>query len=161
MAAKTKRVHESFEDINDNGKFAKICQGMMKGKAWQELTLQQRGLYLLLKDKFTKYKIGDKKDNRDDISFPKSEWSNHYNTYAAYSRDIDALIERGLIRVVLWQANMRKATIYGFSDKWKLYGLSTFKLDKKELRPKNTLTKEHKEALSKKATETNKARHNP
>ncbi len=143
---KARKVHESFEDVNGNGRFAKVCHCMMQGKAWQALTLGQMGLYLLLKSKFTKNSTKGT-DNRDDISFPKSEWSKLYKTQKMFSRDIDELIAKGFIKVVLYQANIRKPTIYGFSDKWKQYGLETFKIDKREMRPKDTLPKEHKEAL--------------
>jgi hypothetical protein len=157
--AKVKKVHESFEDVSDNGKFSKVCRGMEQSKAWQTLTLQQTGLYLLLKGKFTKYKTGDKKDNRDDISFPKSEWVQYYKTQQMFAKDIDALIDAGLIRVVKYQGNLRKPTIYGFSDKWKQFGTKGFKIEERDKRPTNTHSAEHLENLSRSATERNLARH--
>lgn len=156
--SRTRKVHEPFESMNTNGKFAKICADMMSSKAWKKLSLAQQGLYLLLKGKFIKNNTKGT-DNRDNISLPKSEWSELYNNnYRTFSRDIDALIDVGLIRVVQYQQNLRKPTIYGFSEKWKLYGTDKFHLDINEQRPKNTLTEGHREALSKAAAATNSRR---
>jgi len=159
MAKQVRKGHDDFEDIGKDGKFAKVTKGMIDSLAWQKLTMQQMALYLLFKIKYTKNQAKGT-DNRNDISFPKSEWSKLYhNNYVTFARDIDALISTGLIRVVQYQANQQKPTIYGFSTKWKLYGTDKFVLEVNEQRSKRTLTKEHRENLSAAAKKTNSARH--
>jgi hypothetical protein len=61
---------------------------------------------------------------------------------------MDHLIDLGFIRVVIYQANLRKATIYGFTDQWKKYGTEKFNVSICDKRPKDTLSKEHKKAIS-------------
>lgn len=154
---KNKKVHEPFESYYDNGQFTKFACDMYKSNAWQELSISQIGLYHIFKSKFTRHKDGTY--NTNDISLPKSEWINYYKTKAAFDRDIDTLIELGFIKVILYQGNLRKCTIYGFNDQWKYYKTDKFNITDKDKRPKNTLSEEHKKAISDKAKETNEKRY--
>lgn len=144
--AKKKINNEKFESYHDNGKFTKISCDMQESKAWKELTISQIGLYFVFKSKFTKHKDGT--FNTLDISMPKNEWIKYYSRKEAFDKDMDKLIDLGFMKVVLYQGNLRKATIYGFSDKWKLYGTAEFKIQPYEKRPKDTISKEHKKAIS-------------
>lgn len=157
MARKSKKIHQNFESRHDNGKFTKICDDMIQSKAWKQLTVSQIGLYFILKTKFTRHKDGTY--NTLDISMPRSEWSQMYGRKTTFDKDIDALIEYGFIKVVLYRGNQRECTIYGFSDKWQLYGQDLFKIHPYERRPKDTLSEEHKKAIGKKAKETNAKRY--
>lgn len=143
----TRKFHEDFESFSDQGRFAKITFDMMQTKAWKELTLRQVGLYLTFKGKFTKNARAGT-DTRNDISFPKSEWSLIYGTPSSYYQDIDKLIALGFIRVVLYQGYLRKPTIYGFSTMWKLYGKEGFFIKESEKRPTNVISVEHRKRIS-------------
>ncbi len=153
-----RKLFEDFESCRDNGPFVKYARDMKQTKGWKELKLSQIGLYDKFKDKFTKYKDGS--DNRNNISFPKSEWIKYYSRKDAFDKDIDALIERGFIKVVQYQGNLRQPTIYGFSNQWKYYGTDKFNIADKDKRPKDTLSKEHKKAIGEKAKEINAKRYN-
>ena len=126
MAKKKRPTHESFESTTEHGKFAKITDSMTNSAAWYSLEPSQMGLYLLFKKKYTKSKSGD--DNRNNISFPYSEYSKikTYSNQRTFWRDLDVLIDRGFIEVVLPGKATRTATLYGFSDEWKRYGTPEF-----------------------------------
>ena len=142
----TRKVHEDFESLSDQGRFAKITFDMMQSKAWEKLTLRQIGLYLKFKSKFTKKSTGT--DTRNDITLVKEEWSKLYKTPSSYYQDIDALIELGFIRVVTYRGYLRQSTIYGFSTMWKFYCKDGFIVKENEKRPKNVISDEHKKRIS-------------
>lgn len=156
---KTKMINQPFESHFGNGKFTKITQDMMDTKVWEKLTLSQRGLYLELKSKFTKGP--DETFNTNNISMPKGDWIKFYTSKITFDRDMDNLIELGFIRVILYQGNLRKPTIYGFSEQWKFYDTDMFRITNKDRRPKDTLTKEHKKSISDKVKKTLSNRYNP
>jgi hypothetical protein len=156
---KNKKIHESFESSFENGRFIKFCDDMEQSIEWKELSLSQIGLYHVLKAKFTKYKDGT--NNANNISFTKSEWSKYYTRKEYFDRDMDRLIELGFIKVILYQGNCRKPTIYGFSEQWKYYGTDKFKITDKDRRPKDTLSEEHKKSISRKVKENNEKRYRP
>ena len=126
MAKRKQPTHETFEAAAAHGKFTKVADSMMDSQAWLSLSLSQMGLYLLLKRKYTKYKAGD--DNRKNISFPRSEYSQFYSNNRTFWRDLDALIEAGFIEVISNGKNTRTPTIYGFCDAWKDYGTPGFEI---------------------------------
>lgn len=132
MAKKKPPTHKAFESITDHGRFAKITISMMDSPAWQTLEPSQMGLYLLFKRKFTRNKSGD--DNQKNISFPFSEYKKikTYSNQRTFWRDLDTLINVGLIEVV--ESGRRiggqnKASIYGFSEAWKKHGTADFHVD--------------------------------
>ena len=124
MGKRNKKLFYSFESFYENGAFTKISNDMIKSKAWKELSLRQQGLYLHLKTKFTKYKNQD--TNVNNISMPKKEAKTLYGDLKTFRKDIDVLIEKGFIKQIKSGWNTRTANIYGFSDKWKLYGTDKF-----------------------------------
>jgi len=147
MAKKiTRKTHEDFEGLSDQGRFAKITFDMMQSNAWKKLTLRQIGLYLRFKSKFTKNSTGT--DTRNNITLPKNEWSKLYKTPSSYYQDIDELIALGFIRVVTYRGYLRQATIYGFSTMWKLFGKEGFFIKEIEKRPTNVISIEHKKRIS-------------
>lgn len=121
---KEQPTHYAFESYNSTGAFTKICKDMMNSLAWQKLNLRQRGLYLTMKKKFTKYK--DQSTNVDDISMPTNELKQFYGDMRTFRKDIDTLIEYGFVKCIAIGWNTRTCNIYGFSDKWKLYGTDKF-----------------------------------
>ncbi len=138
MGRKSKKLFYPFESFNENGAFTKISNDMIKSKAWKEISLRQQGLYLHLKTKFTKYKNQD--TNANDISIPKKEAETLYGDLKTFRKDIDILIEKGFIKQIKSGWNTRSANIYGFSDRWKLYGSDTFIIPESDKRyiPKKT-----------------------
>lgn len=112
--------------------FTKICRDMQNSKAWKELSLRQQGLYLHLKSKFTVYKTSD--TNQNDISIPKNEAIQLYGDLRTFRKDIDKLIELGFIKQTCSGWNTRTANLYGFSDKWKLYGTEKFYIPNEDKR---------------------------
>ncbi len=132
MARKNKKLFYAFESLHENGAFTKISNDMIKSKAWKNLSLRQQGLYLHLKTKFTKYKNQD--TNVNDISIPKSEASTLYGDLSTFRKDIDVLIDTGFIRQIKSGWNTRTSNIYGFSDKWKLFGTDKFSIPETDKR---------------------------
>lgn len=127
---------ESTQSIG--GKFAKICETMMKSMAWKDLTMRQRGLYLELKIKYTKKSDGS--DNSEDISITEKEYKNEYKNKNTLFKDVDALINNGFIRVINHGKYARRPNIYGFSDKWKNYNTPEYFIHPNEKRLTKTNT---------------------
>jgi hypothetical protein len=152
----TKKIYEPFESYKENGRFIKWACDMQSSPAWEQLKISQIGLYLILKSKFT---LVSGEFNTNNISFPKSEWIKYYSRKPPFDKDIDALINLGFIRVIIYQANLKKPTIYGFSDQWKFYNTEEFNVTDKDRRPKNTLTKEQKKVISEGTTKSNAKRY--
>ena len=127
MAKKSKPMHRTFESKTEHGKFTKVCADMMQSSAWESLLLRQQGLYLRLKSKYTQ-KVSNGfivSENADNISLPKSEAEKIYGDLRTFRKDIRALMECGLIKIVQHGQNTRTANIYGFSDAWKHYQTSS------------------------------------
>lgn len=137
MGRKNKKLFYPFESSHENGAFTKISNDMIKSKAWKELSLRQQGLYLHLKSKFTKYKNQD--TNVNDISIPKKEALTLYGDLKTLRKDIDILINFGFIRQIKSGWNTRTENIYGFSDKWKLFGTDNFIIPETDKRYKPKL----------------------
>lgn len=119
-----KPSHQPFEGRDPHGQFYKITFDMQKSGAWQSLSLRQRGLYGELKSKY-RQKVEREQlvnSNIDDISIPESEWRKLYGNYRTFKADMDALIERGFIRVVARGKYTRTPNIYGFTADWQDYG---------------------------------------
>ena len=145
MAKRPKYKHRNFESRTDQGKFTKVCDDMMQSSAWASLSLRQRGLYLELKSKYTQKVSGGQiiSDNADDISMPKSEAQKLYSELRTFRKDMDALIDRGFLRMVHCGFNTRTVNIYGFSDRWKDYGTQSFNIPRNEMRPAASSKKNH------------------
>lgn len=118
---KERATHRSFEGSNPRGAFTKITHDMMDSQAWKSLSLRQRGLYLEMKAKYREKKVSGELEssNVDDITLPESEWKELYGTYRTFKTDLDALIEKGFLRIVQPGKNIRKPNIYGFAASWK------------------------------------------
>lgn len=140
MAKIRKYSHRAFESKTESGKFTKVCNDMMESTAWEALELRQRGLYLHLKSKYTQ-KVSNGKiisSNVENISIPKSEAKGLYGNLTTFRKDMDKLIECGFIKMVQCGWNTRTVNIYGFSDRWKEYGMSGYKVPENEKRTHKT-----------------------
>ena len=117
---------ESNYILNKNHKYTKICDDMMDSKAWQDLPMRARGLYLELKRKFVSKK-GGTETNQDDISIVYDEYYKKvYKSKNTLFNDVDFLIENGFIRVTRHGKTARICNLYGFTDTWKKYGTKEF-----------------------------------
>lgn len=119
---------------------ATISYSLRKSNAWNNLTPTQRLLYLdckfqlygqhPLRDKLTTdwEKENDKNVNiRLRFHFNEDLWLTKYGLYTVntkryFYKDMNALIENGLIRKIQSGQNTRTKSIYEFSDKWKELG---------------------------------------
>lgn len=119
----------SFESnyiINSHHKYTKICDDMMDSKAWQDLPMRARGLYLELKKKFIS-KNGGTTTNKDDISIVYDDYyKKAYKSKNTLFKDVDALIDNGFIKVVRHGKLARIPNIYGFDSMWQKYGTKDF-----------------------------------
>lgn len=150
-----KQPFQKWESNHENGRYIRFADEMQESKAWKQLSISQIGLYHILKSKYSK------KTDEDDISMPKSEWIKYYSKKTPFDKAMNSLIDLGFIKVVKYQGNLRKPTIYGYSDQWKNYGTDKFNISKCDKRPKDTLTKEHKKAISEGAKKSLEKRYTP
>lgn len=117
---------ESHNLINKNHKYTKICDDMMDSKAWEDLPMRARGLYLELKKKFVS-KNGGENTNQNDISITFDDrFKKAYGSKNTLFKDVDELIENGFIKVIQHGKYARVCNIYGFSDDWKQYGTKDY-----------------------------------
>ena len=111
--------------------FLRIYHDMLDSPAWKSLSLRQRGLYLAFKEKYTEKRAEGKivSSNAVAIHFSGQEATKTdsngepplYGDEHTFYKDLDALIAAGFIKVVSTGYYSRNATIYGFSERWKLY----------------------------------------
>ena len=149
MAAKKKFKPKAFESTGISSDVsANIYNSMIFSKAWNDLSKNQRLLYLYCKSCYYGQKTLYKKSLFKDMGMNipndvrpffsltegtmKNDWKLYTNVNSFYS-DRDALISHGFIRVVADGHTMRKANIYQFSSKWQRYGTKDFKIENKEM----------------------------
>lgn len=135
MSRKKYQVFD-FETKNQKKGFIKIHRDMVMSKAWKKLTTRQVGLYFIFKSKFT---INHGDSNKDNIMLTTKEISPYYKgNMEAFRKDVDTLIEYGFIRQISSGYINKTPSIYGFSNKWSLYGTKDFKIQDNERRYKRT-----------------------
>lgn len=149
MAAKKKFKPKTFESTGkSNDVSANIYQSMIFSDAWNDLTKNQRLLYLYCKSCYYGQKDPYKKSLFKEMGMAipkdiqpffsltegsiKNYWKLYTNVNSFYS-DRDALILHGFIRVVADGHTVRKANIYQFSNKWQVFGTKNFKIENKEM----------------------------
>lgn len=121
MSRTKKATHQSFEGSDARGQFTKITRDMMQSRAWKDLSLRQRGLYLHLKSKYTQKVTHGivESSNRDNISLPYSEWYPAlYGDYRTFNADIHKLEDHGFIRYVRYGKALHQCNLYGFTGDW-------------------------------------------
>lgn len=123
---------------------ANIYMSMLMSYAWQDLTSRQKSLYLCCKAQY--YSLSNNKtgfdeefrNNRDYFVFPQHLWfknskkaktpdgsAKNYNLYGnkrSFYYDMGVLIDHGFIDCVKCGADLRKKTLYRFSDRWHDFG---------------------------------------
>lgn len=135
---------ESNYIINKNHKYTKICDDMIESKAWQDLSMRARGLYLELKKKFVS-KNGGTETNQNDISIVYDDYYKKVYSKNTLFKDVDELIEHGFIKVVKHGKLARLPNIYGFDVMWKKYGTKDFFIhpNNKRLTKANSYTEDN------------------
>ncbi len=139
MARKKPYTPKSFESTGINGDIsANLYRSMLLSPAWQDLTAQQKVLYLTCKLQL--YGERKKPVSDDELTFTmnKGKWASTYSLYddnngRGFRRDLAALIEHGFISCVTCGAITRTKSIYRFSSMWRHYGTETFQVDASEL----------------------------
>ena len=123
-------IPNSYETSNANSSKLNMYFDMMRSPAWKSLTLRQQGLYLRLKLRVLDGKVETKVlQYPHEFTFsvvdatkpgPNGE-KPLYGNKNTFFKDLDALIDAGFIRVDCSGYRERKATTYGFSERWREY----------------------------------------
>ena len=105
---------------------ANIYLSMMKSKAWEALTKNQRILYLYLKMQYYSQKRKPNKDDKSMFYFNQTKWMNEYQLYSegnkkSFYNDIEQLIIKGFIDCVSSGKTTRERNIYKYSSRWQNY----------------------------------------
>lgn len=104
----------------------RITRNMMESKAWKELSVYSKVLYVEMKNKYTG-------SNDNDISFTYKEALEIMNA-RTFTKSVDQLIEFGFIKLVEQNWTTRRPNIYGFNDQWKLYGTNNINVKPRKKR---------------------------
>ena len=127
---------------SNNDTFARVQSKILESEAFKSLTPRQQVLYFYCKNE--EYHPKRYKPDKEDLTkfyFNELIWSDKtdpttgrqgYGLYNAnkyqFYRDMDALIEKGLIRCIACGANNKERNIYQYSDKWQKYGKPDFEI---------------------------------
>lgn len=130
---KNKRQPKTYESTQKPGDtFAMIYNSMLTHPSFKSLTASQKILYLYCKAQ--QYSEKQKPISSDESTFTMNrvKYSNYglysKNSGKSFQRDIDALIEHGLIDCVRSGKNLRRKSIYRFSDRWINWGKDWYRL---------------------------------
>ncbi|MBR4235762.1 MAG: hypothetical protein IKR85_06835 [Clostridia bacterium] len=116
-------THQQWEGREPNGRFAKITYDMLNSEAWKALTLRQRGLYVQLKAKYYQKVVRGVivEANTENITMPRSEYMEFYQSAHTFLSDMRKLTECGFIKVKESGRKSRTPNIYAFTDGWIQY----------------------------------------
>ena len=140
---RVKFTPKPFETVGGKDVFANIYLSMIMSPAWRDLSATQQRLYLYLKmqlfaehpkPKTEQYPGG----HEEYFTFNKSKWCTLYGIYSGtnlggFTRDRDALILHGFIKVVRDGQNTKTKTIYTYSAAWKTWGQPGFEISTKDM----------------------------
>ena len=107
----------------------RITRNMMESKAWKELSVHSKVLYMELKARYTG-------SNENDLNLTYSEGEKLMNRLT-FRKSIDQLIELGFIRMIQQSWTTRECNIYGLHSMWQLYGTKNFVVKPRIKRSKN------------------------
>ncbi len=129
-------VNESWETSQEKVyNFKPIYEDMEDSRAWNALSGNAIKLYMKLKRQLQRrvYKKSIATSNATDISMPRSIYQ-EIMSISAFERSMDELIDLGFIKTMNNRYDTRESNIYGFSDMWKRWGASSFKVEPKHRR---------------------------
>lgn len=125
---------KSFEsDGNSSDVSANIYMSMIMSEKWNNLTKNQRLLYLYCKAQLYAEKrkptpiansnVENDNDNRLYFTMNKSKWCDTYKLYAngsdnMFYKDMNALVKNGFVELVESGKHTRTRSIYKLSSKW-------------------------------------------
>lgn len=128
-----KKPYESTGISSDTS--ANIYMSMMLSPAWQDLTGNQKALYITCKAQL--YAMKERERFAAGIKLPEqftmnqSKWEKMYHlykrgNYGQFYKDMDALVAHGFIDCVQCGANTRTKSVYQYSDRWQKWGHPDF-----------------------------------
>lgn len=106
---------QTWEATYGSDRFVRISNSMMKSKAWQELSIMARYLYLEMK---ACYHGGKLQEQAIVFTYKKAETVMHKATFQGA---LHQLIECGFITVTFNGYRQHMPNQYGFSDAWQRY----------------------------------------
>ena len=74
--------------------------------------------------------------NKNNLYYPKEKYEKHM-TKRVFDKNIDLLIELGLIKIIEYRYGTRESTIYGMGDEWIKYGKKDFYIENDSKRFQN------------------------
>ena len=113
---------DEFEAFNPKCEYISLAHDLMNSPAFESLSLRQRGLFLELKRRYRRKREHGVtvKSNRDCIHFPQNDIEKLYGNYNTFKKDLDALVEKGFIRVHS-KKNLRQMNDYELIGDWKTW----------------------------------------
>lgn len=67
--------------------------------------------------------------NKDNLCYTEKQYKSHGITKRIFDKNIDNLIEWGLIKIIKYRFETRECTIYGMSEMWLNWGTKDFKIE--------------------------------
>ncbi len=123
---------KTFESSKTNGDYsANIYNSMIESPAFNDLTKNQRLLYMYLKLQYYNSKNHPVKEDKTCFYFNAHMYREKFKLYSndkQFYNDRDALISHGFIRVKENGKNTRTKSVYQFSSNWRLYNTVYFKI---------------------------------
>ncbi len=115
---------EPFESRSANSRYLRITSDMMRSKAWGELDPFDVTVYVYLKEQYKSYRDGSDNSREIELTY---EGMSKIMSPGRFKKSIDNLVEKGFIDLVEHNPHRKRATVYGFSDRWHDYGTEHFK----------------------------------
>ncbi len=124
MAKKKNKPPESWEWIGRNGKFTRLYHELLESKAFIDLSLTEKVLFLHMKMQYKGNAAKNNPNGKPEQFYFNLALAKKYNICGKTTlyKAIDNLIEHGLIDCIENNKNLRKKNVYAFSDRWKNYG---------------------------------------
>lgn len=132
MARKQRYEKKVFEStLQPSDVSANIYESMLLSAAWQDLSATAKVLYLVCKAQYYAERKKPIPDDSTTFTMNQGKWADKYKIYdkrnaKGFQRDVEALIEHGLIECVECGVTTRTKSIYRFSSGWITYGTDDF-----------------------------------
>jgi hypothetical protein len=141
MTSKHERKSQTFtrETFQGKGYFTSINKNLLSGRIGEELYKHPRalGIYIYFINQYNQgpynKKLGFTNSNKNNLSYPKKDYIKFMNIIT-FNKNLDIVIELGLIRVIKNRYATRECTIFGLSDMWLNYGKNEFIVKNNEKR---------------------------
>jgi len=138
MAKRTVFKQEIFKGI---GNYSTLNKNLMNGIIGKILNKNLRALqiYIYFNTQYSSGAFCEKTNshpnsNKDNLSYPKKEYLELMDK-RTFDKNIDLLINYGLIKIIDNRYATRECTLYGMSEMWINYGTKFFKIRNQDKRP--------------------------